>query len=135
MPSTICSFASGKQGSSASFFDPWTDVKLDHIRNHSGKEHTSEACKDITFIEMKSMDKHFTHHAVEAGNMRKTGKFFGSVTGVNLAPLPNIFRYAPPLMHIVMGLGNSTFSELKREIEELEGRDGEEDVTSQHGKN
>ena len=81
LPSTICSFASGKQGSSASFFDPWTNVKLDHIRNHSGKEHTSEACKDITFIEMKSMDKHFTHHAVEAGNMRKTGKFFGSVTG------------------------------------------------------
>ena len=93
-------FLPGKQGSSATFFDPWTNAKLDHIRNHKkDEEHTPEKCKDITFIDLKSMDKNFTHHAMESGGSRQTGKHFGSVTGANLVPLEvGVERIsAPPL--------------------------------------
>ena len=115
-------FLPGKQGSSATFFDPWTNAKLDHIRNHKkDEEHTPQTCKDITFIDLKSMDKNFTHHAMESGGSRQTGKHFGSVTGANLVPLEDIFRYKPPLMHIIMGLGNTVFNELKKVVIELDG--------------
>ena len=72
---------------------------------------------------MKSMDKNFTHHAMESGALRQTGKYFASVTGVNLAPLTDIFRYVCPLMHTIMGLGNSVFNELKRVVIELDSGD------------
>ena len=36
----------GKQGSSATYFDPWTNTRLDHIRNHKGNTHTPDKCKE-----------------------------------------------------------------------------------------
>ena len=38
------------------------------------------------------------------------------MVGVNLIPLENIFRYIPPLMHLVMGLANDTLDELKKDV-------------------
>ena len=55
------------------FFDPWTKARLDHIRNHKGNTHTPDTCKDISFVDMKSLDKNFTHHALESGVSKKTG--------------------------------------------------------------
>ena len=46
----------------------------------------------------------------------KSGKDFGSITGTNLFPLENIFRYLPPLMHIIMGLANDVLKELKKDV-------------------
>ena len=89
--------------------DPWTNVRLDHIRNHKNKAHTPEYCKEITFVSIQDLDKNFTHHTIDS-NSKKSGQHFGSVTGGNIVPLPDIFRYACPLMHIVMGLGNSVFN-------------------------
>ena len=43
------------------------------------------------------------------------------MTGANLVPLEDIFRYKPPLMHIIMGLGNTVFNELKKVVIELDG--------------
>ena len=67
------------------------------------------------------MDKNYTHHVTESGGSKQTGKHFGSVTGANLVPLDDIFRYNPPLMHIIMGLGNTVFNELKKTVIELDG--------------
>ena len=48
--------------------------------------------------------------------MNKTGKDFYSVINQNLIPLQDIFRFVPPLLHIIMGLGNNIFTELTNEI-------------------
>ena len=113
----------GKQGSSATYFDPWTNTRLDHIRNHKGNTHTPDKCKDITFVDMKSLDKNFTHHSLESGGSKKTGMHYGSVTGVNLVPLPEISRYVCPLMHTIMGLGNAVFNELKAVVKAIDSSD------------
>ena len=47
----------GKQGSSATFFDPWTNARLDHIRNHKNKAHNPEYCKEIAFVSIQDLDK------------------------------------------------------------------------------
>ena len=112
----------GKQGSSATYFDPWTNVRLDHIRNHKNKAHTPEYCKEIAFVCIQDLEKNFTHHTIDSKS-KKSGQHFGSVTGGNIVPLPDIFRYACPLMHIVMGLGNSVFNELKRAVRDLDSGD------------
>ena len=57
---------------------------------------------------------------MESGPERSTGKHFGSVVADNLLPLKDIFHYIPPLMHIIMGLGNNLFAELKRTVIELD---------------
>ena len=36
----------GKQNHSATFFDAWTNCTLEHTRNKSGHQNTSESCKD-----------------------------------------------------------------------------------------
>ena len=113
----------GKQGSSAIFFDPWTNTRLDHIRNHKGNTHTPDNSKDICFVDIKSLDKNFTHHALESGGSKKTGQHYESVTGVNLIPLPEISRYVCPLMHTIMGLGNALFNELKTVVKTLDSSD------------
>ena len=110
----------GKQGSCATFFDPWTNTRLDHIRNHKGNTHTPDNCKNISFVDIKSLDKNFTHHAFESGGSKKTGQHYGSVTGVNLVPLPEISRYVCPLMHTIMGLGNALFNESKAVVKTLD---------------
>ena len=41
----------GKQSHSSTFFDAWTDCTSEHIRNHSGRIHTSASCgKEINFL-------------------------------------------------------------------------------------
>ena len=51
---------------------------------------------------------------------RKTGNQYENVIGENLLPLEDIFRYIPPLMHIIMGLGNDVINELKRVVIEMD---------------
>ena len=48
----------GKQNHSATFFDAWTDCTLDHIRNHSGRKHTTSTCKNIKFQSLEDLEKH-----------------------------------------------------------------------------
>ena len=49
-------------------------------------------------------------------NTSKSGKSFGSVVANNLIPLIDIYRYIPPIMHIIMGLTNDTLKELKSQV-------------------
>ena len=106
----------GKQNHSATYFDAWTNVSLNHIQNHNGKHHTPSNCPDISFLSLSDFDTNITLHTVKTGAARASGRLFGSVVGQNLLPLENIFRYIPPLMHIIMGLGNNVFNELKRVV-------------------
>jgi len=57
----------GKQNHSSTFFDAWTDVTNHHIKNHAGKQHTPDECKNINFLTMRDYDKNITHHSVETG--------------------------------------------------------------------
>ena len=111
----------GKQNHSATYPDAWTDVTKAHLSyaQHKDTPHTKESCKDINFVSLQDLETLFTNHAVKTGKtsgMNKTGKDFGSVINQNLIPLQDIFRFVPPLLHIIMGLGNNIFSELKNEI-------------------
>ena len=89
----------GKQGNSATYFCAWTNCRLDHIRNHTNKEHNEKNCKEVIFLSMEDYVKNITHHSVEKLPEKATGKLFGSVINENLVPLPNSLRYIPPLMH------------------------------------
>ena len=120
----------GKQNHSATYFDAWTDCRLDHIKKHKGSTHTPDTCKEISFLSLESLDKSYTHHSVKSGATRATGKHFESVIADNLIPLQGIFRYIPPLMHIIMGLGNVVFNELKRVAIDLDT--SENNVHSEH---
>lgn len=115
----------GKQSHSATYFDAWTNCRLDHIQNHSGKQHIPSECKEISFLSFADFDKNLTHHSVDNGIEKASGKHFGSVVADNLLPLKNISRYIPPLMHIIMGLGNNLFNELKRTVIELDNNEND----------
>ena len=115
----------GKQGSSATYFCPWTNCRLDHIRKHNNKEHSEKNCKDVSWLSMEDYVKNITHHSVEKLPEKATGKLFGSVVNENIVPLPNPSRYIPPLMHVIMGLGNQLFDELTsvaKKLDEKENR-------------
>ena len=118
----------GKQNHSATFFDAWTNCTLEHIRNHSGHQHTSKSCKDIKFLNLKELEQNLTQHSLNHLPQRKTGHLHGNVIGENLLPLANIFRYIPPLMHIIMGLGNDVINELRRLVIELDEEESESEV-------
>ena len=115
----------GKQNHSATFFDAWTDCTLEHIRNHSGSTHTTSTCKNIQFQSLGDLEKHLTNHSLDNIPQRKTGNRHGNVIGENLLPLDNIFCYIPPLMHIIMGLGNDVINELKRVVRDLDDKESE----------
>ena len=122
----------GKQNHSATFFDAWPDCTLEHLRKHSGHIHTSEACKEIKFLSLEDLEHHLTQHSLNNLPQRKTGRLHGNVIGENLLPLDNIFRYLPPLMHIIMGLGNDVINELRREVNELDEIEAENGSNSNH---
>ena len=69
-----------------------------------------------------------TQHSLNNLPQRKTGHLHGNVIGENLLPLANIFRYIPPLMHIIMGLSNDVINELKRLVIEMDAEESESDV-------
>ena len=50
--------------------------------------------------------------------------------GENLLPLKDIFRYISPLMHIIMGLGNDTFYDLKSTVIGLDNTETENQTTN-----
>ena len=109
----------GKQNHSATYPDAWTDVTKTHLsyESHKNTPHTPVTCKNVNFVSLEELEKLFTNHAVNTGKtsgMNKTGKEFGSVINQNLLPLSDIFRVVPPLLHIIMGLGNNVFTELKK---------------------
>ena len=102
--------ALGKQNHSATYPDTWTNVTKEHLsfEAHKGKPHTPNDCKDIKFVPLSDFDQSFAHHAVHTGktsDMNKTGREFYSVINQNLIPLEDMFRFVPPLLHIIMGLG------------------------------
>ena len=66
-----------------------------------------------------------TNHSLNSIPQRKTGNKHGNVIGENLLPLDNMFRYIPPLMHIIMGLGNDVVNELKRIVRDLDDKESE----------
>ena len=52
----------------------------------------------------------------------------------NLLPLSDIFHYIPPLLHIIMGLGNNLFNELKKQVVKLdEAESNMKTILSQDG--
>ena len=111
----------GKQNHSATYPYAWTNVSRDHLQpeNHGHKPHTPENCKDIWFLNMQTdYETYVAHNAFSCGdkNTSKSGKSFGSVVANNLIPLIDIYRYIPPIMHIIMGLTNDTLKELKSQV-------------------
>ena len=79
---------------------------------------------------LEELEHLFTHHAVETGKttgMNTAGKNFGSVINKNLLPLENIFRYVPPVLHVIMGLGNNTFRDLKTDVVGLDMKESNRD--------
>jgi hypothetical protein len=111
----------GKQNHSATFPCGWTNVSRDHLQpgNHANKPHTPANCKDIQFLSMQDdYEANIAHNAVSCGdkNTSKSGKSFGSVVANNLIPFIDIYRYIPPLMHIIMGLTNDALKELKSQV-------------------
>ena len=69
-----------------------------------------------------------TQHSLNNLPQRKTGRLHGNVIGEDLLPLAIIFCYIPPLMHIIMGLGNDVINELKRLVIEMDSEESESDV-------
>jgi len=121
----------GKQSHSSTFFDAWTDCTTEHIQNHSGRILTSASCgKEINFLSLDLLDMHLTNHSLEGLPNRKTGNQYGNVVGENLLPLKDIFRYISPLMHIIMGLGNDTFYDLKSTVIGLDNTETENQTTN-----
>jgi len=57
----------GKQNHSSTYFDAWTNVTIDHIRNHKNKAHVPQKCKDIQFLKLSDYNKNLTHHVVDTG--------------------------------------------------------------------
>ena len=108
----------GKQNHSSTFPCAWTNVSKDHLHKHAGREHIPSECPDIAFLSMADYEKNVTHHMVgkEGKTSAKAGKDYGSVVGVNLFPLENIFRYLPPLMHLIMGLTNDVLNEFIKDV-------------------
>ena len=119
----------GKQNHSSTYFGAWTNCTTQHIRTHSGKIHTPSACgKNISFLSLKDIENHLTHHSLDSLPQRKTGNLHGNVVGENLLQLKNIFRYIPSLMHIIMGLGNDVLNELKKTVINLDNDESDNDV-------
>ena len=108
----------GKQNHSSTNPCAWTNIAKDHLQNHAGKEHIPSECQDVKFLSIDEYERNLTHHIVgqKGKTSAKSGKDFGSITGTNLFPLENIFRYLPPLMHIIMGLANDVLKELKKDV-------------------
>ena len=77
---------------------------------------------------MKDLENHLTEHSLDTLPHRKTGNLHGNVVGENLLPFENIFRYIHPLMHIIMGLGNNVFNELKRTVIKLDNDESESEI-------
>ena len=129
----------GKQNHSSRFPCAWTNVSKDHLNseNHSQKVHSEAACKDIRFLDMEGdYEKNFTHHAVQKGDkdMAKSGKDFGSIVGTNLLPLINVFRYIPPVMHLVMGLANDVLKELVKAATKADEDERKNETVDAHHK-
>ena len=126
----------GKQNHSSTYPDAWTDVMKEHLsfKAHTGKPHTPSSCVDVKYVTLEYLEKQFTHHAVDTGEtsgMNETGKSFGSVINHNLIPLKDIFRFVPPLLHIIMGLGNNVFTQLKNEVLKLDETENNVDEMGQ----
>ena len=118
----------GKQNHSATYPDAWADVTKVHLTYESHKDtpHTPMTFKNVNFEDLEYLERLFTNHAVNTGKtsgMNKTGKEFGSVIHQNLVPLTNIFRFVPPLLHIVTGPVNNVFTELKNEVIALDKKE------------
>ena len=113
----------GKQNHSSTYFCAWTSCQLDHIRNHKNVEHTESNCKEIVFLTMEDYVKNITHHSIEKVPESESGKLFGSTVKENIIPLPDMFRYIVPLMHVIMGLGNQVFNDLNRVVKELDEKE------------
>ena len=111
----------GKQNHSASYPCVWTNVSKSHLQSefHKDKPHTCKNCQDVNIVKLSDYE-----HNLESGSgeqpMSKTGKIFGSVVAHNLLPLCDVFKYIPPIMHVIMGLTNDTLNELKAVVRKLD---------------
>ena len=77
----------GKQNHSSTYFCAWTNIRLDHIRNHKKVEHTESNCKEVVFLSMEDYVKNITHHSIETAPESESGKLFGSTIKENIIPL------------------------------------------------
>ena len=74
-------------------------------------------------MNLEDLASNYTQHTVKAGQpsgLNKTGRNFGSVIHHNLLPINDLFRFIPPLLHIIMGCGNDTFIKLKSDVIQLD---------------
>ena len=128
----------GKQNHSSTYPCAWTTVSKDHLDSkfHAGKPHSEGDCKDIRFLTERDFETNLTHHIVrqEGKKSSKNVKETGSVVSSNLFPLKDVFRYIPPLMHIVMGLTNDMLKELKKEAIKCDDKDQKNEHYDSHHK-
>ena len=79
---------------------------------------------------MNYYETNIAHNAFSCGdkNTSKSGKSFGSVVANNLIPLSDIYRYIPPVMHVIMGLTNDGLKELKSKVISLDNAVREREI-------
>ena len=80
----------GKQGASASAPCPWTNVTLNHLRNHENNNHTPENCPEIKFLTHDDFRENLNSNAIEVNkkgketgreSLKTQGKNHGNVVG------------------------------------------------------
>ena len=128
----------GKQNHASTYPCAWTNVSKDHLKSehHKEKPHNGNDCNDIMFLSNKDFETNLTHHIVqqEGKKTSKNVKETGNVVASNLLPLANVFRYVPPLMHLVMGLTNDVLKELKKTVIKLDEKEWKNEDYESHRK-
>ena len=93
----------GRQGSTSSYPDLYTNVSLAHLQNHGGQEHSPEACPEIKFNTMEDIKTNLSD-AINANHgsikgIKKVSKEHGNVITAPLSEFKNTGDYKVPTMH------------------------------------
>ena len=121
----------GKSGSTASMPCSKCQVKIQHLRNHGGKECSIENCKKEmkeksaawyekhskeNFLSAKtSYDDEGVTNVTSIKDLAKNAKKHGNVIMPSLLPFKCLHQYADPLLHLLLGLGNDGINELRKD--------------------
>jgi len=117
----------GHQGSSATFPSSKWDMTKAHLQNHSGKPHTPRDCSDIGRRTIEELEAFYNKNLCKdrhVENIRKTGKFHGSIFHRSVFPISTLDNVVPPVLHIMLGIVLKLFNLVLarcREIDSLEG--------------
>ena len=131
----------GKQGASATALCTWTNVTLEHLRNHKKKNHTPTNCPEIKYLTKDDYRENLLNNAVEVSKRGKQqgreayktkGKHHGNVIGNPIIDLEDPLENVPAWMHISMGLTNDTLEEFDKEVKQEDEKTKDEDCVDEN---